>query len=60
MLTDVDAAEAELGELMDRMDVARSTSITAPEKYFKKAQKKITEGHYDFAVDGAEKGEPAA
>jgi hypothetical protein len=36
---------------MDRLDVARSTSITAPEKYFQKAQKKIGAGHYDFGVD---------
>lgn len=53
ILSDVDAAETELRELMDRMDVARSTSITAPEKYFKLAQKKIAEGHYDFTVDAA-------
>lgn len=51
VLTDVDRAETELRELMDRMDVARSTSITAPEKYFKKAQKKIGDGHYEFTVD---------
>jgi hypothetical protein len=55
ILTDVDAAETELRELMDRMDVARSTSITAPEKYFKKAQEKIAQGHYEFAVDLAKK-----
>jgi hypothetical protein len=55
VLTDVDAAEIELRELMDRMDIARSTSITAPEKYFKKAQKKIADGHYDFAVDATQK-----
>lgn len=40
---------------MDRMDVARSTSITAPEKYFKRAQKKIADGHYDFTVDSSAK-----
>ena len=51
ILSDLDAAEVELRDLMDRMDVARSTSITAPEKYFKRAQKKIAEGHYDFSVD---------
>jgi hypothetical protein len=53
ILSDIDEAEAKLGDLMDRMDVARSTSITAPEKYFKLAQKKIEQGHYDFAVDVA-------
>jgi hypothetical protein len=30
-LTDVDTAEQTLAELMDRMDVARSSSITPPE-----------------------------
>lgn len=55
ILTDLDAAEAELCDLMDRMDVARSTSITAPEKYFKRAQEKIAEGHYDFSVDSPTK-----
>jgi hypothetical protein len=60
VLTNVDAAETELRELMDRMDVARSTSITAPEKYFKIAQKKIAEGHYDFTVDAGKTGESKA
>lgn len=54
ILGDNEAAEAELRELMDRMDVARSTSITAPEKFFKRAQKKIAEGHHKFAVDQSE------
>lgn len=53
VLSDIDEAEAELRDLMDRMDVARSTSITAPEKYFKFAREKIEGGHYDFAVDTA-------
>lgn len=50
-LGDVQAAEKALAELMDRMDVARSVSITAPEWAFKEAQRKIAEGHYSFAVD---------
>ena len=50
-LNDVDGAEAALGELMDRMDVARSTSITPPEWAFEKARTKIESGHYTFAVD---------
>lgn len=50
-LSDMDGAEATLGELMDRMDVARSTSITPPEWAFEEAQKKIEAGHYAFAVD---------
>lgn len=51
VLTDLDGAEATLAELMDRMDVARGTSITPPESAFTKAQKKIDAGHYTFAVD---------
>lgn len=50
-LDDVQTAEKSLAELMDRMDVARSTSITVPEWAFKEAQRKISEGHYDFSVD---------
>ena len=49
----------EFDDLMARMDVARSTSLTAPERYFKKARKKIEAGHYDFTVDAqqpADKG----
>jgi hypothetical protein len=36
---------------MDRVDVARSSSITPPEWCFEEAQKKIKAGHYDFEVD---------
>lgn len=43
--------KAEFTELMDRMDSARSSSLTAPERFFKKAQRKIKNGHYDFGVD---------
>ncbi|OYR13320.1 hypothetical protein CEV33_1045 [Brucella grignonensis] len=50
-LGDVQAAEAALAELMDRMDIARSSSITPPETAFKEAQRKIADGHYDFSVD---------
>jgi hypothetical protein len=50
-LSDVDAAEETVSELMDRMDLARSSSITPPEWAFKKAQRKIDAGHYSFAVD---------
>lgn len=51
VLSDVDAAEAALAELMDRMDVARSSSITPPERYFTAAQAKIKSGDYNFTVD---------
>lgn len=51
VLSDVDAAEAALAELMDRMDLVRSSSITPPERYFTAAQAKIKSGDYDFTVD---------
>lgn len=50
-LGDVDKAEAELGDLMDRMDAVRSVSVTAPQRYFESARKQIEGGNYDFAVD---------
>jgi hypothetical protein len=50
-LSDLQAAEDTLSELMDRMDIARSSSITPPESAFKEAQQKIGEGHYNFSVD---------
>jgi hypothetical protein len=54
-LTDVDTAEQTLAELMDRMDVARSSSITPPEWAFEEARRKIRAGHYSFAVDAPAK-----
>jgi hypothetical protein len=36
---------------MERMDVARTSSLTPPERYFKNAQTKIHSGDYDFTVD---------
>lgn len=50
-LGEVDAAESELSSLMDRMDIARSSSITPPQRYFEEARRQIEGGHYDFAVD---------
>jgi hypothetical protein len=50
-LGDVADAEAALSDLMDRMDLARSASITPPEKYFRQAKAKIDAGHYNFDVD---------
>jgi hypothetical protein len=41
----------EFDALMERMDVARTSSLTPPERYFKKAQEKIKSGDYDFSVD---------
>lgn len=37
--------------LMSQMDTVRSSSLTAPERFFMKARAKIQSGHYDFSVD---------
>lgn len=42
--------------LMDRMDAARSASITPPERCFRAAQKKIKAGHYQFDSDNGSSG----
>lgn len=41
----------DFADLMQRLDAARSSSLTAPERFFKKARTKIQSGHYDFGVD---------
>lgn len=41
----------DFSDLMQSLDAARSASLTAPERFFKKARNKVTAGHYDFAVD---------
>ena len=46
-----DDFKKEFDNLMARMDVARSSSLIAPERFFKKARNKIQVGHYDFNVD---------
>ena len=38
-------------KLLEQMDDARSSSLTAPERFFRKARAKILSGHYDFSVD---------
>ena len=48
---DIREGEKSLSDLMDRLDIAGSTSITPPEWAFKKAQEKIAAGHYSFEVD---------
>jgi len=48
----IDALEEEFHALMDRMDDARASSPPVPDGYFKKAQKKIKSGAYDFDIDG--------
>lgn len=38
-------------ELLNRMDAARSSSLTPPERFFLQAKRKIDAGHYGFEVD---------
>ena len=51
----VDELEQEFRLLMDRMDEARGVNLAIPERHFKKAQKKIGRGHYEFEVDSSKK-----
>ena len=46
-----DDFKKEFEDLMVRMDAVRSSSLTVPERFFKKAREKINDGHYNFAVD---------
>jgi hypothetical protein len=43
----------EFQALMTGMDAARASSLTPPECFFKKAQQKISDGHYVFSIDAA-------
>lgn len=45
---DSDTFEEEFNSLMQRMDDARSSNPTVPERHFKSAQKKIASGDYSF------------
>jgi hypothetical protein len=55
-LGDFDAFKAEFDTLMLRLDAARVVSLTPPERFFNRAQKKIGSGDYDFSVDTANNG----
>lgn len=46
--------EAEFATLMQRLEDARRPSLTPPEYFFKRAQKKIKSGDYEFDVDIAQ------
>ena len=48
-----DELKKEFDALMAQLDIARSASLTPPERYFKKAQSKIHSGDYDFSIDVA-------
>jgi hypothetical protein len=41
----------EFDDLMAQKDAARASSLSAPERFFLKALKKIEAGHYSFSVD---------
>lgn len=47
--------QTEFRALMDRMDEARTASITPPERCFEAARKKIAAGHYNFDADQTDK-----
>lgn len=51
------AFDAHFNELMNRLELARKSSFTAPEWCFRRAQKKIKGGDYHYDVDIA-KGIP--
>jgi hypothetical protein len=46
-----DGFKAQFDALMERMDAARAASLTAPERFFRKAQRKIGKGDYEFGID---------
>ncbi len=46
-----DDLESEFRLLMDKMETARRTGLAIPERHFKIAQKKISDGHYNFDAD---------
>ena len=50
-LGDFGEFRAEFDVLMRRMDDARASSLTPPERFFKKAQRKQNNGDYEFAID---------
>jgi len=45
------ALKCEFDALMKRMDDLRAATPVPPERFFRKAQKKIKSGDYDFSVD---------
>jgi hypothetical protein len=47
--------EEEFKDLMQRMDEARNSSLAIPERHFKKAQRKIGSGDYEFDSDAVKR-----
>lgn len=50
-LGDFDEFKKEFASLRTKLDDARMASVPIPERYFKKARRKIGQGHYDFHAD---------
>ncbi len=46
-----DEFESDFQKLMERLEAARAHSYTAPEWCFRRAQKKVKSGDYDYDVD---------
>lgn len=46
-----DEFEAEFKALMDRLDLVLALGLTAPERHFRAAQRKVKSGDYTFDVD---------
>lgn len=46
-----DTLEEEFNKAIEEIEELKSVSLTAPERYFLKAQKKIDKGDYNFTVD---------
>ena len=46
-----DEFKKEFDGLITRMDAARAASLTPPERFFKRAQRKIESSDYNFKVD---------
>ena len=50
-LGEIDEFRKEFASLRTKLDDARMASIPIPERYFKKAQRKIGQGHYEFQAN---------
>ena len=46
-----DQLKTVFASLMDQMEAARASSLIPPERFFRKAQRKIIAGHYQFTID---------
>ncbi|HEY6456493.1 MAG TPA: hypothetical protein VIY90_14565 [Steroidobacteraceae bacterium] len=53
-LSSLDQLEADFAKLMEQLGTARATSLAPPERFFRRAQKKIDAGDYDFSIDAKE------